>query len=385
VPDHKENKLFKDSIDQTAVARLGSALKAASPDFPRKDFQASGCDGLAPLELKDRVRHLMAVMTDYLPDDYPKALQVVTKAGKLWPTAAQGDPDDKLAGFAAWPLIDWVGVEGLDHPEISLAALRQLTSLFSAEFAIRPFLTQHTELTLATLNTWIDDGDHHVRRLISEGTRPLLPWGMRLPLFRDDPAPVLELLEVLQDDESEYVRRSVANNLNDIAKDHPDLIAEVANSWLAGASLERQRLVKHGLRTLIKQGHPGALQALGFTVNPKVEASLTVADAELQEGQSLQLEAVITSRSRSAQKLVVDYAVHYRKANGRLSAKIFKWKTVDLAPGQTVTLNKKQKMVSRSVRKLYGGRHEVHLLVAGLTADQGSFSLTMAGDGQESG
>lgn len=364
--------LFKDGVDRQAVCKLASALHTAWPDFPKDPFIAASMRGLKQLELKPRVRHLMLNMTRFLPADYPLALEIICSAGTNWP---EGDPDNPFNGFAAWPLIDWVGDEGLHHPDISLAALRQLTALFSAEFAIRPFLIQHTEATLKELHTWVNDENHHVRRLISEGSRPRLPWGKQLPMFMDEPTPVLELLEKLKDDDSEYVRRSVANNLNDIAKDHPDLAAEVGARWIIDASPNRRRLVKHGLRTLIKQGHSGALKALGFEVNPKVNVSFSINTDRLVMGDDLMLHGDITSTSKRHQQLVVDYAIHFLKANGSLSAKVFKWKVVDLAPGQNVQLKKKMKIVTRSVRKLYAGKHEVEILIAGKPHGKESFLL----------
>lgn len=368
----REKVLFKDGIGRPAVSRLASALHAAWPDFPQEEFINSGTRGLKKLELKDRVRHLMGCMSRFLPSDFPAALKIVRDAGSNWP---EGDSDDPFRSFAAWPLIDWIGDEGIDHPDGSLAALRQLTSLFSAEFAIRPFLLQHTEFTLKELHTWTGDKDHHVRRLISEGTRPRLPWGQQLPMFMKNPAPVLELLEKLKDDESEYVRRSVANNLNDIVKDHPDFAAEVAARWMIGASTPRQRLVKHGLRTLVKQGHPGALKALGFDVDPKVEVSFSISTHRLIVGEYLVVEAEIKSTNRQTQNLVVDFAVHFMKSNGSLSPKVFKWKVLKLEPGQTVKLKKKHKFVHRSVRKLYAGNHEVEMLVAGCGFGKNQFHL----------
>lgn len=369
----KETKvLFKDAINRQAVCRLASALASGWDQFPEDQFITAGTRGLKKLELKDRVRHLIRTMTRFLPPEYPKALKIVCQAGNHWP---KGDPDDSFKGFAAWPLIDWVGTEGLDHPSISLAALRQLTGLFSAEFAIRPFLLQHTESTLKELHTWIDDDDHHVRRLISEGTRPRLPWGQQLPMFMANPSPVVELLEKLKDDDSEYVRRSVANNLNDIVKDHPDLAAEIATEWMNNAPLNRQRLVRHGLRTLVKQGHHGALKALGFEVKPKVDVSFSINTNRLVMGEYLVLQADIKATGKKAQKLVVDYAIHFMKANGTLSPKVFKWTVPNLEPGQSVQLKKKMKIITRSVRKLYAGEHEVELLIAGRGFAKESFYL----------
>jgi len=370
----KESKLFKDELGISAVENLAQALQAVRPDFPAREFVAANLDGLGALEMKARITHISGVMQRFIPASYPDALAMVQAAILL-------DDDDgkpRLGGFAAWPLLDWVETQGLGHPEISLAALHRMTGRFTAEFAIRPYLEKHTELCLETLPVWATDPDPHVRRLVSEGTRPRLPWGRRLALFMADPAPVLELLEVLKDDPEEYVRRSVANNLNDIAKDHPDLAASVAAHWMKNATPDRQRLVKHGLRTLVKQGHTGALEALGYTTRPEVEVRFATGAKMVRLGEDLTLEATITSTGKKAQKLVVDFVVHYRKANGTLAPKIFKWKVLDLPPGGQAVLKKRQRMVSRSVRNLYPGKHAVGVLVAGRERASREFRLTRA-------
>ncbi len=373
MPKKVETKLFKDAIDRQAITKLGVALHAAWPKFPLDEFVNSSMNGLEELELKARVNHIIQTMTQCLPVDYSAALAVVHQARSYWPA---GNPDDSFDGFAAWPLIDWVGENGVDYPQESLTTLRHLTGLFSAEFAVRPFLLQHTELTLKLLNDWIDDDNHHVRRWISEGTRPRLPWGKQLPMFMNNPGPVVQLLEKLKDDDSEYVRRSVANNLNDIAKDHPDLVAELSTLWMKKSSHNRQRLVKHGLRTLIKKGHPGALKALGFEVDPKANVDFSISSKSIPMGENLNFRASIKSTASTSQKLVVDFAVHYCKANGSLSPKIFKWKVLDLEPGQTIELTKKHRFVSRSVRKLYPGPHKIEILLAGIGFGQCGFVVS---------
>ncbi len=365
-------RLMKDGLDKPAVVRLRAALSAADPDFDGADFQRRSLRGLRALELKDRVRHLMAVMSVCLPDDYERALPIVLAAGENFPV---GDPEDSLNGFAYWPLIDWVAERGLDHFDLSLAALRRLTLLFSAEFAVRAFLLADSERALATLYGWCTDPNHHVRRLISEGTRPLLPWGQQLPMFRENPKPVLKLLTALRDDSSEYVRRSVANNLNDIAKDHPEVVVKTAGQWWRGGSDERRALVRHGLRTLVKKGDAGALQVLGFTTDPKVKVSFVLTEPELAIGQSQELQLVLKSTARRFQKLVVDYAVHHQRSGGKVSAKVFKWRNVDLAPGAEVRLVKKHAFVPRSVRRLYPGEHQVEVLVGGRVLASSRFEL----------
>jgi len=372
VAEKASPRLMKDGLDKVAIARLGAALSAADAAFDGPGFQRRAKRGLAELELKERVLHLIGAMAAGLPDDYTRALPVVLAAAEAFPA---GDPEDSLNGFAAWPLIDWVGVHGLDHFEASVAALRRLTPLFSAEFAIRPFLLADPTRTLEILAGWLEDPDHHVRRLISEGTRPRLPWGQQLPQFRENPTPVLALLEQLRDDPSPYVRRSVANNLNDIAKDHLALVVATANRWWRGASAERQGLVRHGLRTLVKQGNTGALEVLGFTTEPQVSVTFSLSAASLQIGQSQQLTLILRSTAAQTQKLVVDYVVHHQRAGGAVTAKVFKWRNLDLPAAGEVRLVKKHTFASRSVRRLYRGRHRVEVKVGGQVMASAEFDL----------
>jgi 3-methyladenine DNA glycosylase AlkC len=369
----KKYPLMKDGLGSTAVDRLTEALVKADAKFPAAAFKRDARRGLDALELKQRVNHLIEVMDRHLPKRYPSALSLVKKAGRVFPPGGRKDP---VASFAAWPLVDWVPHRGLDHPDRSLEALRSLTSLFSAEFAIRPFILADPVGVVDRLLGWARDDDHHVRRLVSEGTRPRLPWGQQLPVFMDDPDPVLRLLETLKDDDSEYVRRSVANNLNDIAKDHPDLAARTGRRWLKGASPERRRLVSHGLRTLVKKGHPGALKALGFTTDPDVSVSLAVTPRNLAIGESVELTLQLKSRSARAQKLVVDYVVHHLRSNGKQSAKVFKLKTLDLAPGQVVVIKKKHSFAPRSVRRYYAGDQMIEIQIGGQSMGRCPVTLT---------
>ena len=265
----------------------------------------------------------------------------------------------------------------MEHFDVALALLKDLTKQSSSEFAIRPFLAAEQERTLAVLEEWVGDANHHVRRLVSEGTRPRLPWGKRLSAFVEDPSPVLPLLEALKDDPSEYVRRSVANNLNDIAKDHPDLVVETAGRWLEGASEERRRLVRHACRTLVKQGHPGALEALGYGP-PRISLrELTVLTPEVRLGEALRFEVAFRSDADTAQDLMVDYVVHHRKANGTTSPKVFKWKILTLGAGKEHVAVRRHPMKRISTRKYYPGAHFVELQVNGRTMGRASFELAM--------
>ena len=369
-------RLMKDGLDKPAIARIAGNLHRAYSGFPQHAFMREANRGLASLELKARVQHVIGILAKHLPDDFSRTTNIFVTAAQDWDSGA---PDDPLRSFAAWPMIDYVAVYGLEQPETSLAALRQLTGLFSAEFAIRPFITTHPTLTLGHLKQWTADPDEHVRRLVSEGTRPKLPWAPRLPAFERDPKPVLRLLEKLKDDPSEYVRRSVANNLNDITKDHPEVVIETCRRWLRKPSPERERIVRHATRTLVKAGHPAVWELLGYTPTPQVQlVHLQVNKRTIQIGEELTFSGTLQSmadQSQTVQRLVVDYAVHHVKANGGTKPKVFKLKTLTLNPGETIEISKRHAFRNITTRQYYSGTHAVEVLVNGQSLGQCNFQL----------
>jgi 3-methyladenine DNA glycosylase AlkC len=368
---------LKHGVGKPAVQRLAKSLTRAWPDFERKSFERRALRGLGELELKERVRHVADVMASALPKAYPDALDVILKATDDW---EPGDPDDPLRGFAAWPLFDFIALHGLDDVERSLDALRRITAMFTAEFAMRPFIAQHPQTVFATLERWTEAPDEHVRRLVSECVRPRLPWGVRVRSLIDDPEPVLALLERLKDDPAEYVRRSVANNLNDVAKDHPDRVIDLCESWLEGAATEqlpnRRWIVERATRTLVKQGHPRVWGLLGFTKRPKVELDpIELSTTRLSMGDELRFSAAIVGTGRSKQRLAVDYAVHYVKANGAQRPKVFKLKVLELAPKQAVQLASKVSFRPISTRVYYPGEHAIAIHVNGIEHVRAIFTV----------
>ena len=369
-------RLMKDGLDKLAIARIAGNLHRAYSGFPQQAFIREANRGRACLELKARVQHVIGILAKHLPDDFVRTTQIFVKAAQDWD---RGAPDDPLRSFAAWPMIDYIAVYGLEQPETALAALRQLTGLFSAEFAIRPFITAHPKLTLRNLKQWTADPDEHVRRLVSEGTRPKLPWAARLPEFERDPAPVLSLLEKLKDDPSEYVRRSVANNLNDMTKDHPEVVIETCRCWLRKPSPGRERIVRHATRTLVKAGHPAVWALLGYTPTPQVQlAHLQVNTPTIQIGEELTFSGTLEStanQSQKIQRLVVDYAIHHVKANGATKPKVFKLKTLTLSPGETIEISKRHVFQTITTRQYYSGTHTVEVLVNGQSLGQCDFQL----------
>lgn len=256
---------LKGLLGEEAVDCLAHNIRAVHWSFPGDAFRASALDGLEPLGLIERGQHLSRALRKHLPADYSAAVEVMLAS--LTPPMARTD-DLGLAVFFYLPHVCFVaeyghdpaGNGGQDPFEVSMRAQYELTRRFSAEFSIRPFIVQQQARTLAQLLEWTGDPDPHVRRLCSEGTRPRLPWASRIPAFIDDPSPVLPILEALKDDDELYVRRSVANHLGDIAKDHPGLAFDLCARWLAGASTERKWLIRHALRHPAKKGDREALR-----------------------------------------------------------------------------------------------------------------------------
>lgn len=253
--------------------------------------------------------------------------------------------------------------------------LKEMTKRFSSEFGIRYFLLADQDRTLSILRGWIHDPNRHVRRLVSEGTCPRLPWAPQLPRLINDPAPMLPILKVLRDDEEEYVRRSVANHLNDIAKDHPDLVARLAGDWMQGADKPREKLVRHACRTLIKQGHPAALRVFGFGESKLLLDTLFIETQTVELGGALTFSADLISTSDMTQSLVIDYLVHFQKANGKLAGKVFKWKQIMLQPGERLPLIRSHSIRPITTRRYYSGQHALSLRINGHDFGYATFDL----------
>lgn len=367
---------LKSRFDRAMITRLASALAEACPGLDAAGLADEACLGLDELELTDRARQVSRVLAGHLPRDYGDAVEVIIRA--LGPPL----PPDGVSGFEPFmylPLVYFVAEHGLPHLEASLRAQRELTRRFTAEFSIRTFLEHHPDRTLATLEAWARDPDPHVRRLVSEGTRPRLPWAPRLRAFQRDPSPVLRLLEHLKDDPSLYVRRSVANNLNDIGKDHPELLTSTCRRWMTGATPERRWLVEHALRGAVKKGDPAALELLGHGRAPKIEVlHPKVEPRRVPIGSQARLTITLASRARVSQALLVDLGVHFVKARGETSVKVFKLRRVELPAGGQVELSKSISFAVHSTRRPYPGRHAFDVRVNGAVYAGTEFTVVQA-------
>jgi len=285
------------------------------------------------------------------------------------------DKEDKRLMFAGWAMVDYAAEYGLDEPKLSLDLLEEWTSAFSAEFAVRAFIERYPKEFKKVVFAWCGSEDEHVRRLASEGMRPRLPWGKQLPEFIKDPSLGIEVSDRLKADESLYVRRSVANHLNDISKDHADRVVEVCEGWLADherGRVEGDRVgwvVKHATRTLVKAGHAGVFPLLGYTAEPKLKlGELRVEKAKLSLGESLVFSVEICSAAGESQRVVLDYALHLMKANGQQVAKVFKGKELKLEEGERVVFEKSHPLKKITTRRYYSGMQQVEILVNGQSA-----------------
>jgi len=308
---------FKDLIDQRYLQLLASAIRMVRPEFTTKIITSLESK-LSSLEFKERVRLVASTLETAFPDPsqgIPMLVEAVVKAD--------------LKGFWLWPITHYIETTGLDHFELSMNALYHLTQRFTAEFAIRPFLIQNPERSLKLLFTWAEDANPHVRRLVSEGTRPRLPWGQRLSSAVKDPKPTLKLLEKLKYDSELYVRKSVANHLNDITKDNPLVVIETLSRWNKNAPKSQRKnvewITRHALRTLIKAGHPEALALIGArSLGSAVEVSkIRLNKTVIAMNETLEFTFHLRSRSKSELRLIVDYVIHHKKANGATSEKVW--------------------------------------------------------------
>ncbi len=356
-------------------ARIAGMIARVHPAFPQRAFLRDALAGYEALELMPRGRHIAHALRRHLPQDVPAALDIL-----LASLDAPAEPG--ASGFASFlylPHTVYVAEYALEHFDAAMRAQHALTQRFTAEFSIRPFIERYPERTLVLLRIWTRDPSPHVRRLVSEGTRPRLPWAPRLRALQRDPRPALELLELLKDDPALYVRRSVANHLNDIGKDHPGLLNSTARRWLRGASPERAWIVRHALRSAIKRGDAGALAVSGFGVKAEVAVrGKSITPRRTRIGGAIRIAFELVNRLPRNQRVLVDLRVHYRKAGGKTAPKVFKLKTVELAPKATLQFGKKLSLADLTTRKHHPGAHAVEVLLNGRAVALGGFELARA-------
>lgn len=345
---------LKNAIDPSFIGSLSSALKKQDSRFDAAGFEKAVFNkDWKSKELKQRIRHVTNCLNEFLPYPYRKQLQLLLNIA------------GNFRGLGSLVFPDFVEVYGLEDIDASLDALEKLTQYSSGEFAIRPFIGKSQEKVMKRMKQWAQHPNEHVRRLSSEGCRPRLPWASPLPGFKKNPQPVLEILDLLKNDPSEYVRRSVANNLNDIAKDNPLQVLKTAKRW-HGKSAETDKLVKHACRTLLKQGHPVALGIFGFSKDIRASVKkLSVEKPKIRIGDSLQFSFEIHNEAKQAQSIRLEYVVYFVKSNGKHSKKVFQLSTRSFSPGATA-IKKSHRFTDFTTRKHYPGEHHLAVAVNGV-------------------
>lgn len=340
--------------------RLSAVLDQSLPGFDKTKFiTLINSDGFEHKELKARMRHTAVVLHEFMPKDFSKA--VVALETIIENMRKAHFTQDSLACMF---LPDYVEVYGLDHYDDAIRAFEYITQFTSCEFAVRPFLIKYENQMLVQMTIWSRHHNHHVRRFASEGSRPRLPWAMAIPSLKKDPTPVLPLLENLKNDSSEYVRRSVANNINDIAKDHPHIVLDIAKKW-KGNSKETDAIVKHGARTLLKQGHPEILKLYGLDATHIDFSEFEIGTPNVKMGDSVEFTFAIENKDNQPQTVRLEYGMYYRKAKGQLAKKVFKISEKMYQPGEKAVITRKQSFKAITTRVFYPGEHQLSIIING--------------------
>ena len=364
-------KPLKNRYNYESLQELALRIRAVYHTFQIDDFVNDIMDETwDELELKARMRQIAINLGRYLPTDYEQALGIIDKVIAGYPV---GFNDYTLMYFP-----DFVEVHGQDecHWNLSIAALERYTPSSSSEFAVRPFIINHEERMMQQMAAWAGHDNEHVRRLASEGCRPQLPWGQALAGFKKDPSPVLGILEQLKADPSLYVRKSVANNLNDISKTHPDLVVKTARDW-HGKNKHTDWIVKHGCRTLLKKGNRDVLSIFGFADADCVNVDgFALGAASVSIGEAMTFSFKI--ETKKATKIRLEYGIDYVKANGKRNRKIFQIAELYLKENGKKTYTKTHSFADASTRKHYPGTHSIALIVSGSERGRLDFDVLAA-------
>lgn len=357
---------LKEMFNRPFYEKLGDAFSRADKNFHAGKFVQAVTKDFEPLSLNERMRNTSLVLKTQLPADFRIAVTIMKK---VIPGMQRGYPN------LLFP--DYVGLYGHDDFEAAMDALHFFTQYGSSEFAIREFLKRDFAKTIRVMKTWAGDKSHHVRRLASEGSRPRLPWSFKLDEVIRNPKVTQPILERLNADPELYVRKSVANHLNDISKDHPAYMISMLESW-DKKNEHTAWIVKHASRTLIKKGNTQSLALFGFDKNIKVAVeNLRITKPKMKLGERLEFSFDIVAQKNTTQKLVIDYAIHYVKKSGETAPKVFKLRETELLPRQRITISKQQLMTDFTTRKHNAGKHAVEILINGKSYATASFDLRL--------
>lgn len=362
--------LIKDIYSPDFYEQFSKTLERTLPSFNKQQFlKRMLVKEFYAMEFKQRVKHTTKVFHEFLPDDFSKAAKLIEKI--ITQLRKEEGNDDQLV-FVFFP--DYIETFGLNDFKNSVNAIEFITQFVSCEFAVRPFLLKFGKPMMDQMVTWSLHKNHKVRRLASEGSRSRLPWGMALPEFKKNPKPLFPLLENLKNDPSEWVRKSVANNLNDIAKDNPEVVLAIAAKW-KGISKETDAIIKHGCRTLLKQGHAKILKHYGLNTTGLVISGFKITTPKVKIGDPVEFHFTVQNSSSKSKIIRLEYAVYYNKANGQLSKKVFKISERLFKSGEAASIKRKQSFKLITTRKFYVGKHKLSLIVNGEEKEAKVFEL----------
>jgi 3-methyladenine DNA glycosylase AlkC len=389
-------ELFKENLSLEKVNELGQGIAEHVATYAIRFDQAEFSQQLAHFAHAELGRELGEDKTQELWQllSLMQRLRAGAKAlHHIMPEAAGADAvvetlqtNKDMSGWLSLICCEYIGIHQQLSLEQGLHYLQQMTEFFSAEFAIRHFILRQPEQALVVLQSWLKHDSYHVRRLVSEGTRPRLPWGVRLPIFIQQPELVLPLLLALRDDPEEYVRRSVANHLNDIAKDHPQLVIHTAQQWLSDNELsaltalqkqQRTKLIRHACRTLFKQANPDALSLFGYGAVEDIHCHIKLQNTVVPWGGELVFDLAVTGEEVKNNKFMLDYVIYYKKANGKLAPKVFKWLDRKEVITQGKDFQKKHSFKAISTRKYYPGMHKIEIIMNGIKKAEVEFELSV--------
>lgn len=363
---------IKNIYNKNSISMMSDHIKRAHPSFKKDLFVKKAIKKINSLEMKERVVQISACLKEELSGDYKNDLHLLLKTIK-----SKNNPNG-LSGFILWPYTQFIETYGLKHYSESMRGLYKITKVFTSEFGVRPFFEEHPERTYKLFHKYSEDKNEHVRRWVSEGTRPNLPWGKNISHLKakSSLAKNIEILEKLKNDPSEYVRKSVANHLNDITWLDEKLALKTIKKWIKQKTPPDQKLVKMALRNLLKKGNPEALNILGFDPESKVTVeNVKLSKNSIYEGEDIELEFKVKNLEENRKKLMIDYKIHYPKKNKKVSVKTFKFKSISLNSKETAFLRKKISFKKVSTRTHYSGAHKIQLQINGKIKDHKTFNL----------
>ena len=373
---------FKNMYNEQFFDRFSIDLKLVIKDFDAREFVSQIMDNeWENRELKQRCMHITTILKKFLPADYKEA---ITKILELLDYVKNTQPDfskidDTKFGLTLeyGPVLDnYVEQYGLDDYETSVKAIEKITQFTSCEFSVHPFIIKYPDKMMQQMLVWSKHEHWGVRRLASEGCRPRLPWAMALPNLKENPAPIIPILENLKNDPARFVRLSVANNLNDIAKDNPQTVIDLVKRW-QGESKEVDWIIKHGSRTLLKQGNPEMMELFGFnsTVKSVHIENFQISIPKVKVGNSLEFSFNLLNKNNKRTKIRLEYGIYYQKANGTLTKKVHKISGKEYAENSTTQITRKHSFRVVTTRKFHPGLHQVAVIINGNEFEKYDFEL----------